>query len=97
MKKNSETHFLRYLLYCGCLEPNLQYPRGIPTEVLILWPSDEKANLLEKTMMLGKSKGKTRREWHRMRWLECITDSKDKNLSKLQDIGGQRRLACYHP
>ena len=56
MKKFYETHFLRYLLYYGCLEPNLQYPRGIPTEVLIFWPSDERANSLEKTMMLERLK-----------------------------------------
>ena len=40
---------------------------------------------LEKTLMLGKTKDKQRRGRQRMRWLDSITDSKDKNLSKLRD------------
>ena len=35
--------------------------------------------------MLGKMEGK-RREWQRMRWFSSITDSKDMNLSKLQEL-----------
>ena len=38
---------------------------------------------LEKTRMLGKTEGKMRREWQRMRWLDSISDSMDMNLSKL--------------
>ena len=36
--------------------------------------------------MLGKTKGKMRRRWQRMRWLDSIMDSMDVNLSKLQEI-----------
>ena len=36
--------------------------------------------------MLGKTEGKRRREWKRIRWLDTITDSKDMNLSKFWKI-----------
>ena len=38
------------------------------------------ADLLEKTMMLGKMEDKMRRRWQRMRWFESITGSMDMNL-----------------
>ena len=45
-----------------------------------------KARLLEKSLMLGKIKGKRKRGWQRMRWLDSITDSMDVDLSKGQEI-----------
>ena len=43
----------------------------------------ERANSLEKTLMLRKIEGRRRRGWQRMRWLDCITDSMDMTLGKL--------------
>ena len=41
---------------------------------------------MEKTLILGKTEGKRRRERQRMRWLDSITNSTDMNLSKLQKV-----------
>ena len=54
-------------------------------EALILWPPVWTDNSLEKILMLGKTEGKGRSGWQRMRQLDIITDSTDINLSKLQE------------
>ena len=46
----------------------------------------QRADSLEKTLILGKIEGKRRRGWQRMRRLDGITDSMDVNLSQLRKI-----------
>ena len=46
----------------------------------------QRADSLEKTLMLGKIEGKRGRGQQRMRWLNSIIDSKDMNLSKFWEI-----------
>ena len=53
----------------------------------------QRANSLEKTLMLGKVEGERRRGWQRMRWLDTITNSMNMNLSKFLEMV-EDRGAC---
>ena len=54
----------------------------------------QRADSLEKTLVLGKIEDQRRRGQQRMRWLDCITDSVDMNLSKLQEMLDDRGSWC---
>ena len=54
----------------------------------------QRANSLEKTLMLGKIEGRKRRGWQRMRWLDGIIHSMDMNLSKLKETVKDREAWC---
>ena len=61
---------------------------------LKLWPLIQRADSLEKTLMLGKVEGGRRRGRQRMRWLDGIIDTIDMSLSKFCEVVKNREAWC---
>ena len=68
------------------LESTLEYLLMLKLKFQYFGNLMQRANSLEKTLILGNTEGKSRRGLQRMRWLDSITDSMKMSLSNLREI-----------
>ena len=80
-----------------CMEIQPVHPKGdqswvfigktdVETETAIIWHLMQRADALEKTLMLGKIEGRRRRGRQRMKWLGGITNLMDMGLGQLREL-----------